>query len=106
LSDCLSRSDHRSPSFRKFYTVDEINELFAPAKESVSAVRDWLESAGIAGPRVSQSANKQWLQFDGDAEEVERLFGTEYYIYNDDVSGKSYLGCEKYVLISNSRQQY
>lgn len=60
-------------------------------------MRDWLESAGISGHRVSQSANKQWLQFDGEAEEVERLFSTKYYIYDHDVSDKSYVGCEQYV---------
>lgn len=76
-------------------SVHEVNELFAPAEEAVSTVRTWLEGAGIAAERVTQSANKQWLQFDGEAEEVERLLGTEYYIYTHDTSGRTHLACEE-----------
>ena len=94
---CLteSSSNPNSPNYRKYLNVHEVNDLFAPAKDAVSAVRDWLENAGIAADRVTQSANKQWLQFDGDAEEVESLLGTEYYIYTHDTSGRSHLGCEE-----------
>ncbi|CRG91570.1 hypothetical protein PISL3812_08620 [Talaromyces islandicus] len=89
-------SNPESPNYRKYLNVHEVNDLFAPAMDAVSAVRDWLENAGIAADRVTQSANKQWLQFDGDAEEVESLLGTEYYIYTHETSGRSHLGCEKY----------
>lgn len=76
-------------------TVHEVNDLFAPSEGAVSAVRSWLEGAGITAERVSLSANKQWLQFDGDAEEVERLLGTEYYLYTNEDSGRTHLGCEE-----------
>ena len=45
-------------------TVEEVNELFAPAQDSVDAVTDWLMGAGIDSSRISQSVNKQvsvWL---------------------------------------------
>ncbi|EED12678.1 alkaline serine protease AorO, putative [Talaromyces stipitatus ATCC 10500] len=89
-------SNPYSPNYRKYLTVHEVNDLFAPAESAVSAVRNWLEGAGIASDRVSQSTNKQWLQFDGDAEELERLLGTEYYIYTHASSGRTHLGCEEY----------
>ncbi|GAM43459.1 hypothetical protein TCE0_050f18291 [Talaromyces pinophilus] len=89
-------SNPNSPNYRKYLTVYEVNNLFAPSEGAVSAVRSWLEGAGIIAERVSLSANKQWLQFDGDAEEVERLLGTEYYIYTHEDSGRTHLGCEEY----------
>lgn len=76
-------------------TVHEVNDFFAPSEKAVSAVRTWLANAGIASDRVSLSANKQWLQFDGHADEVERLLGTEYYIYTHEDSGRTHLGCEE-----------
>lgn len=76
-------------------SVHEVNDLFAPSEDAVSAVRSWLEGAGIAAERVTQSANKQWLQFDGDAAEVERLLNTEYYIYTHAESGRTHLACEE-----------
>lgn len=75
--------------------MEEIHELFAPAEDAVSAVRGWLESAGVAADRISQSVNKQWIQFDADAEEAERLLGTEYYIYTHGQTGRSHVGCNE-----------
>lgn len=75
--------------------MDEVHELFAPPPESVDSVRSWLESAGVSLSRVTQSANKQWLQFDADAEEAEKLLRTEYYIYSHSGSGKSHVACRE-----------
>ena len=71
--------------------------MFAPARESVEAVRSWLVSAGIAAHRIGHSANKQWIQFDASAEEAERLLKTEYYAYEHVSSGKPSIACERYV---------
>lgn len=92
-----SRSDHTSPKYGQHYTIEEIHDLFAPSEESVQSVRDWLESAGVHGDRITLSANKQWLQFDADAEEVERLLRTEYYVHTDSVTGKSHVACHELV---------
>lgn len=75
--------------------MDEVHDIFAPPEDSVDSVRAWLESAGIAPHRVSQSANKQWLQFDADADEAEQLFRTEYYVYSHSKSGKSHVSCRE-----------
>lgn len=92
---CPNRSHHKSPRYGKHYTVEEVHDIFAPSEESVDAVRAWLESAGIAPERVSQSVNKQWLQFDADAEEVENLLQTEYYVYSHSVTGKSHVATDE-----------
>lgn len=95
LISFLTSSNPTSPNYRKYLTVQEVNDLFAPSNESVSAVRNWLQSAGISADRVSLSSNKQWLQFDGAADEVENLLGTQYFIYTHATNGRTHLGCEQ-----------
>ena len=71
-----------------------MHELFAPKKESVDSVRTWLEAEGIESERISQSTNRQWIQFDAPAAEVERLLKTEYHHYEHFASGKTNIGCD------------
>ncbi|GAD94745.1 alkaline serine protease AorO [Paecilomyces variotii No. 5] len=91
-------SDHASAKYRQFYTAEEIHDLFAPSEESIQSVRDWLESAGVHSDRITLSANKQWLQFDADAEEVEKLLRTEYYMHTNSATGKSHVACHEYYI--------
>lgn len=72
-----------------------MHDLFAPSEDTVAGVRAWLESAGVEADRISQSKNKQWIQFDADAAEVERLLATEYYIYDHAEDGKSHVACRE-----------
>ena len=90
------RSRHDSARFGKHYSAEEVIEIFAPPKEAVDTVRDWLVSAGIAAERIGQSVNKQWLQFDADASEAEGLFKTEYYVYEHSGSGNTNVACDQY----------
>lgn len=76
-------------------SAEEVHDLFAPSDETVAGVRAWLESSGIDADRISQSMNKQWIQFDADADEVERLLHTEYYIYDHSVTGRSHVACRE-----------
>ncbi|OGM51265.1 aorsin [Aspergillus bombycis] len=77
-------------------TVDEVHDLFAPSQDSVDSVRSWLESAGIAPDRITQSTNKQWLQFDAGTNEVEQLLKTEFYRYSHAGTGRSHVACREY----------
>jgi tripeptidyl-peptidase-1 len=96
------RSSHPdSEHYGKHYSVEEVTELFAPSQDSVEAVRAWLESAGIAMDSVSQSVNKQWLQFDAKVSEAEKLLHTEYHEYEHAASGKSGIACDGYHLPSD-----
>lgn len=88
-------SRHDSPNYGNHLTVEEIHDLFAPSQDSVDALIQWLESEGIDKKRVSQSVNKQWLQFDAPVAELERLVKTDYHIYEHE-SGKTHVGCEEY----------
>lgn len=77
--------------------------MFAPADESVRAVREWLESFGIDNSRVVHSDNKGWLAFDATAEEAEKLLRTEYYEHEHSQSSNLRVGCDEYeISISHS----
>ena len=87
MADC-SGSDHTSSKYRQFYTAEEVHGLFAPSEEAVQSVRDWHKSAGVAGDRITLSANKQWLQLDAAAEEVERIVRTKYYVHTPSATAR------------------
>jgi tripeptidyl-peptidase-1 len=90
------RSKHDSPNFGNHYSAEQVAEIFAPSQDTVDTVRGWLEAAGIASHRVSQSVNKQWLQFDAKAKEVEGLLKTKYHVYEHTATGKANIACEQY----------
>lgn len=55
----MDRSDPQSSNFGKRMTAEEVIDFFAPPKESVEIVRDWLVAGGIDVTRITQSVNKQ-----------------------------------------------
>ena len=91
----MIRSNPASSRYGQHYTAEEIHDLFAPHRDSVDAVNDWLKGSGIEEDRISQSVNKQWLQFDASVAEVESLVKTEYYHYAHHDTGKSNIGCDE-----------
>ena len=93
MIDYGSSSSHESPKYGKQYSAEEVLDIFAPSEIAVKTVREWLESAGIAKRRVSQSFNKQWIQFDAKVQEVESLLKTQYYLWEDGIAGNANVGC-------------
>jgi tripeptidyl-peptidase-1 len=70
--------------------------LFAPSDAAVQSVRAWLEASGIDANRISQSVNRQWIQFDAKVHEVEDLLKTEYHSWQHKVSGVVSPACTEY----------
>lgn len=70
--------------------------MFAPLQESVDAVKAWLVDAGIAAERISQSANKQWVQFDAHAEDVEDLLMADFFEFEHVASGSKSIAVDQY----------
>ena len=75
--------------------MQEIHGIFAPQQNTVETVSAWLQDSGIAAHRISQSVNKQWLQFDATTSEMEALVKTEYYHYAHYGTGKTNIGCDE-----------
>jgi len=89
-------SKHDSPRYGQHYTTEEVAEIFAPSKDAVDSILEWLLSAGIPAEKISQSVNKQWMQFDASTLELESLLKTEYHAYEHVETGKTSIACEKY----------
>ncbi|KAJ1335029.1 tripeptidyl-peptidase I [Microdochium nivale] len=91
----LAISDKTSEHYGKHMSPEEVIDFFAPTKSLVDAVTDWISSAGISKERIGHSANKQWLQFDATAAEVEELLFAEFHVWqhkdgSHDVSTEAY----------------
>ena len=91
----MFRSNPQSPKYGQHYTAEEIHEIFAPSSYTTDSVRAWLNSAGIEPHRISQSTNKQWLQFNAETAEIERLIRAEYHHYEHLQTGKTNIGCDE-----------
>lgn len=55
----MERSNPSSPHYGQSMSAREVIDFFAPPKESIEVVRDWLVAGGIDVGRISQSVNKQ-----------------------------------------------
>lgn len=96
--DLLNEVSHPgSARYGKHYTAEEVADIFAPSKDTVKSVKAWLEAAGIRG--VSQSINKQWLQFDAKTSEAEDLFGSEYHFFEHKGLGSTSIACDEYAVL-------
>ncbi|KAJ5437704.1 Peptidase S8/S53 subtilisin/kexin/sedolisin [Penicillium cf. griseofulvum] len=100
----LFRSNPYSSRYGHHLSIDEVRDLFAPTEKSARAVRSWLESASISKDRITQSANKQWIHFDADAEALEDLLHTKYHVYSHAETGRSHVACREYHLPSSVRE--
>jgi subtilase family serine protease len=90
------RSHPESSKYGQYWTQDEIHDLFAPAEETIQAVREWLQMFGIDDSRIVHSDNKGWLAFDATVEEAEKLLLTEYYEHEHRHSSNVRVGCDAY----------
>jgi tripeptidyl-peptidase-1 len=63
---------------------------------TVDTINDWLVSAGIAAKKISQSVNKQWMQFNASTEDLESLLNTKYHVYEHTETKKSTVACDEY----------
>jgi len=100
----IARSNPKSELYGKHLSSAEVIDLFAPTKDSVDAVTAWLKSAGFAADRVSQSVNKQWMQFDATAAEAGDLLFTDFYVYEHRWTGTQNVACEEYHIPSHIRE--
>lgn len=61
-------------------------------------VIEWLVSSGISEDRISQSANKQWIQFDAQVHEVEDIMFADFYIFEHSSTGTKNVAVDEYHL--------
>lgn len=99
----MAVSDPASQTYGQHLSPEEVNSLFAPSDDTVSAVREWLTTSGIDSSMIAHSDNKGWLAADILAEDAERLFNAQFHEYEDTQSGKLKIGCDEYHIPSHLR---
>ena len=77
----MSVSHPDSPTYAQHFTATEVVNTFAPSKETVSAVTNWLIDSGFSPDRIRLSGNKGWIHVNASTSEVENLLHTEYHVY-------------------------
>ncbi|KAL9623206.1 MAG: hypothetical protein Q9160_002521 [Pyrenula sp. 1 TL-2023] len=92
-----------SEKFGQHWTSKEVAETFAPKKETIDAVTNWLVAAGISRERISQSQSLGWLNFHLNVAEAERLLKTEYHLYKHK-SGTPQVACSDYSIPESVRE--
>lgn len=85
-----------SPNYGKHLSAEDVHNLFAPAEDSVKAVKEWLSASGVNEDNILHYTNKGWLALDVPASHAEDLLKTEYYEYEKD--GSHRIGCDQYSL--------
>ena len=89
----MSVSHPESPKYAQHFTPMEVVDIFAPSKETISAVTNWLVDSGFSRDRLRLSRNKGWIHVNASTSEVENLLNTEYHIYSHP-SGDTHIGEE------------
>ena len=96
IEDVLLAVSHpESPEYGKHWTAGRIVEHFAPSRDTVEAVVEWLGQSGISRDRLRLSSSKGWIQVNATVSEVEDLLKTEYHVWEDDEGGER-IGCHEY----------
>ncbi|KUL81357.1 hypothetical protein ZTR_10624 [Talaromyces verruculosus] len=87
-----------SANYGKHLTKEEVHSIFAPAEETVDAVKNWLLGSGLFGEdEIMHYENKGWLAIDMPAKHAESLLGTHFYEV-ESPNGDVRIGCEEYHL--------
>ncbi|KAL9078122.1 MAG: hypothetical protein Q9157_002949 [Trypethelium eluteriae] len=89
-------SDPESINYGKHWTAQQITDAFAPSEETINAVKDWVVSSGISSSKLSLSGSKGWISMDITAGQAERLFHTNYHVYEHVATGQKTTACEQY----------
>lgn len=80
------------------WSAEQVANMFAPAAETSERVWNWLVSSGIDDDRLSMSKGRNWIEFDATVAEAERLFNTEYHVFQHHETGGKRIACDSYSL--------
>src|SRR3954468_22829349 len=70
-----SQQDKQSPNFHRWLTPAEYAARFGPSSADVDQITGWLKQQGFVVGAVAHG--KQWIEFSGNASQVESAFRTE-----------------------------
>ncbi|KAL7934123.1 peptidase S8/S53 domain-containing protein [Trichoderma chlorosporum] len=91
----MNISHPNSEQYGKHLSASEVDEMFAPSKDSIDAVTAWLKSA-LSDREITLSQSQQWLELNATVAELQDLLHTDYHQYKSKMSWRAALGCEEY----------
>ncbi|KAK4506247.1 hypothetical protein PRZ48_004212 [Zasmidium cellare] len=94
--NALSHPD--SEYYGKHLSVEEVDDLFAPAEHSIDSVREWLIQSGINETAIAHSYSRGWIAANIPAKVAEGLFHAKLYEYESIKTGSIRMGCHEYHL--------
>jgi tripeptidyl-peptidase I len=99
VEEILNEIAHpESPKYGQHYSPAEVAKMFAPTKDTVDTVMDWLSEHGITADRVITSASGGWLNVKVAVHEAETLLDTTYHLYKHQ-DGSQHLGPLELVIL-------
>lgn len=100
----MSISHPESEEYGKHWSAERVAGVFKPSEESVKRVVEWLVSSGVERGKIGRTRGGGWLVFEGRVGMVERLLGTEYWLFRHEITGQGQLGCGSYFLPEGVRE--
>lgn len=92
-------SDPSSPNYTKYWTREDVREIFRPEPSTVETVKMWLGEHGL--DTIQMSHDGGWMTVSGvSVAQAERLFRTEYWIHRIETEEQQTerIACSEYSL--------
>ncbi|KLO15522.1 subtilisin-like protein [Schizopora paradoxa] len=97
LEEILMDVSHpESPNYGKHWTPAQLAETFSARRESIEAVKTWLEGEGISADRMRLSPSRGWIDFNATVDEIESILQAEYHVFKHEDTGKEHVACDSY----------
>ncbi|KAK3393947.1 peptidase S8/S53 domain-containing protein [Podospora didyma] len=95
-------SHPRSETYGKFWSAQQVVDMFAPSDDAIAETKAWLLSEGVTADRISHSAGRNWIKVSSTVGEAETLLDAVYSVYENE-DGAVLVACESYSLPTNVR---
>ncbi len=89
----LDVSHPDSSNYGKHWSAAKVATTFRAPKESVSTVKEWLLTQGVAPSRIRLSKAGNWIEANVSIAQAEDLLKTEYYVYGHEATGAEHVAC-------------
>ncbi|KAJ6527095.1 subtilisin-like protein [Mycena capillaripes] len=99
----LAVSHPDSPTYGQHWSPAQIVDMFAPSRETIAAVKNWLVDSGLSDERLRLSPSRGWIAANVTVEEAEKLLHAEYHVYTHP-SGAEQFGCHNYSVPAHVRE--
>jgi tripeptidyl-peptidase-1 len=99
-----SVSHPRSAQYGRFWTPQQVMEMFAPSRDAVDDTIAWLLKAGIPSKSIAPSAGRNWIKISTTVGDAESLLDTTYNVYESAEEDVELVACESYSLPADVRQ--